>query len=133
MIQKNLIPIFTQKSEFCEVSSPDPVETFVPGQAISLSELVTRFERGQRLNVHNNPMNIMYRSDEEAAANSETFDDAAPDDVHDIVDVHEYYRAHESHKKEFTEKQKAKKSKQATQEAKQDVPPATPPPDAPAE
>ena len=45
---------FADKSEYCEKLSDKPVQTFIPHQAITLKELVTRFEHGQRLNVHQN-------------------------------------------------------------------------------
>lgn len=128
MKEKIKIPIFTKKSEFCEVSSDVPVETLVPGQAITLNELVSRFEKGQRLNISDNPTNVMYRTEEEAEANSERFEDAPPDGIHDITDVEAHYRAHQSRKKEFDAQQKEKRSKQAKPaEAPQDPTPPTSP------
>lgn len=129
MKQTNLIFRFTKKSEYCELSDEKPVNTFIPGQAIKLAELVARFERGQRLNVHGNPMNIFYSTDEQANANSETFDSAPPDDIHDITDVEEYYRAHQQHLKEY--KEKKAKTKQAPVKEAQQVEPPTPPNDTP--
>lgn len=124
MERPNFQPIFTKKSDFCERVSSQPVKTFIPNQAIKLSELVSRFEHGQRLNVHSNfAPGDNFTNDQII---SESFDDAPPDDVHDIVDVHEYYQQHESHKREFKDRMKKKKEEsqqaQPQEPAKQDLP-----------
>lgn len=109
-------PIFDQKSDFCEKSVEKPVETFVPGQAIDLATLIKRFENGQRLNVHANfePMDNMTRG----SMYVEDFEDAPPDDIHDIVDVENAIREHEvakrEHKKKVSEKGKEAPPKEAT-------------------
>lgn len=126
MNRPNFEPIFTQKSDFCEKSSPKPVETFVPHQAMSLSELISRFERGQRLNVHQNfkPMDNFT----DGTLYVEDFEDAPPDDVHDVVDVHNFYLEHKEHKKDFAKRQKEKKAMQAQQASAQPAQPADPDP-----
>lgn len=123
MNRPNFTPIFSEKSEYCEEQCSQPIETFIPNQAITLSELMQRFERGQRLNVHENfaPMSNFTRD----SVFEETFEEAPPDDVHDIVDVHEYYRAHQAHKKEYDAKQASKREAEKAQQA----PPSTQPED----
>ena len=118
-------PIFTKKSDYCEKSSQTPISSFVPHQAISLTELISRFERGQRLNVHMNFRvgdNLENISDEEAldriSSESMDTDDFPPTDVHDVVDVQRELELNDIHKREFKERQKEKK-KQAQQAAKQ--------------
>jgi hypothetical protein len=118
MVKPKVFGIFTQKEDFCEKSSKKPCKAFVPHQAMDLKELVTRFENGQRLGVKEN-----FRIEDEFTRNcvyEERFDDAAPDDVHDVVDVEQHYRAHQSHKSEYAEK---KKRKQAPSEKKTPTPP----------
>lgn len=105
-----------KNGNFFEKSSEVPVKTFVPHQAITLKELVSRFERGQRLNVHQNfvPKSNMT----EGQIVEETFEEAAPDDIHDIVDVHNYMQEHEQRKDAFNKRKKEKektKTKQAPQ------------------
>lgn len=98
------------------------MKTFIPNQAIKLSELVSRFEHGQRLNVHSN-----FAPGDNFTNNqiiSESFDDAPPDDVHDLVDVHEYYQQHEAHKKEF--KVRMNKKKEESQQAQPEQAPQEP-------
>lgn len=120
MNRPNFEPIFSEKREFCEKCSDVPVKTFIPHQAMDLKELVSRFEHGQRLNVHENfrPMSNFTQD----SIYEESFDDAPPSDVHDIVDVERYYQAHQVHKSEY--KAKKAKSKQAPpkEEAPQDKP-----------
>lgn len=115
-------PIFLKKSDFCEKSSSKAIETLVPGQAIRLSELVSRFERGQRLNVHANfPAgdNFDRITDEEALqrVQHESMDDMffPPTDVHDCVDVEREMELQKIHKLEFSERMKKKKAPQAPQ------------------
>ena len=128
MNRPNFEPIFTQESDFCEVSSDQPIKEFIPNQALDLKELVSRFERGQRLNVHENfPAMSNFTRDRIEA---ESFEDCPPDDVHDVVDVHNYYLQHEIHKREFQKKQKQKKSDptpKSQQGTKQDEGEFTPP------
>lgn len=119
MERPKFVSIFSQKSEFCEVTDEKPVDSFIPGQALDLKELVSRFERGQRLNVHNNfapGSNFYQASDEQAAADlqNETFDDCPPIGVYDVADVEQLKREHEVHKREFiSRKKKEAESKQA--------------------
>lgn len=128
--------IFEQKSDFCEKSSKMPVETMIPGQAIKISELVVRYDRGQRLNVHANfpaGSNFDNITDEEALRQiqNEVIDENMfpSDDVHDLVDVQREYEAQEARKAEFAEKIKKKRSPQAPP---QDEAPQDPKPDDPA-
>lgn len=130
MKRPNFQPIFEKKSDFCEVSNDQPIRTFIPNQAIDLKELIARFDRGQRLNVHENfaPLSNFTRD----SIYEEDFEDAPPDNVHDVVDVQEYYRDHENHKRDFQKRQKEKKAKnpapqRGTQQGKEDLP--TPPPE----
>lgn len=106
MNRPNFEPIFSEKNEFCEKSSQIPIKSFVPHQSMTLSELMKRFDSGQRLNVHSSPMNTFYRSEDEANVNAETFDDAPPTDVYDIADVELHYAEHKQRVANFKEKQK---------------------------
>lgn len=124
MPRPEFTPIFTSKSDYCEKSSSQPVQTFVPNQAISLKELVARFERGQRLNVHMNFRagdNLENITDEEAIAQikSESMesDDFPPTGIYDISDVEEAYREHQNHKVDFAQRQQ--KKREEAQQAKQ--------------
>lgn len=105
--------------EIFEKVSQNPVPEFVPRQAYNLSELIRRFEHGQRLGVHCNfnPLN-------ECQGNDETFETAPPEDVVDVVDVQRHYEQHQRQKQEFVKA----KSKQAPpkEEAMQDKPEDTP-------
>lgn len=119
-------PIFSKKSDFCEKSSPKPVNTFVPNQAISLKELVARFERGQRLNVHMNFTcgdNLENITDEEALYRLHTenidSDDFPPTGVYDVSDVEQAYKEHQNHKVDFAKRQKQKKEEQQAKQKKQ--------------
>lgn len=114
--------------EASERSSSTPISTFIPHQALDLKELISRFDRGQRLNVHQNfaPLSN-FTSDK---VYEESFDDAPPDNIHDIVDVHNALNEHAAHKKDFADRRKKKSdaAKQAdanqAQQAKQhDTPP----------
>lgn len=120
MKRPNSVPIFDDPSEYCEKSSQIPVDTLIPGQSIKLSELIARFDRGQRLNVHANfppGSNFDNLSDDEAAriiANEIIDESMFPsDDVHDVVDVQREYDLQEQHKKEFAEKMRKKQTPQA--------------------
>lgn len=118
-------PIFTKKSDFCEKSSSKPIETFVPHQALNLAELIQRFERGQRLNVHCNfapGSNLMNCTDDEALSmmQHDDMEKGFPStDVHDIVDVQREYNLHLQTKQEFAAKvaDKKKKAKEAKEAA----------------
>lgn len=136
MNRPNFIPIFTEKSDFCEESVSKPVETFIPKQAISISELVQRFERGQRLNVHANfaPGSNFDNIDDDTALariKSENIDsdDFPPTNVYDIADVEAHYLAHQEHKQEFSTRlrKKAEDSKQVKPKQTSEEPPANPP------
>ena len=118
---------FADKSEYCEKLSDKPVQTFIPHQAITLKELVTRFEHGQRLNVHQNfAPGSNFTND---SVYEEDFDDAPPTDVHDVVDVHNYMQEHEQHKKDYQQRQKeAKQAQQAKAQQAQQAPKDAPAP-----
>lgn len=110
MKRPNFQPIFEKNADFCERTSDQPVNTLIPGQAIDLATLIKRFESGQRLNVHENfkPMSNMSEG-----LYVEAFEDAPPDDIHDIVDVHAVMREHEQVKRDHKKRQ-AEKGKEAT-------------------
>lgn len=126
-MEKLPIKKLTNIADYCENSCDQPVKEFIPNQAISLRELVTRFERGQRLNVHQNfaPMsnftngNTIYEED---------FNDAPPDDVHDIVDVHEHYLKHNEQKADYIRRKKEKGKKPKPAPAQQGDAPNPPDP-----
>lgn len=128
-------PIFSKKSDFCEKTNKKPISDFIPHQAITLKELVTRFERGQRLNVHSNfapGSNFEAISDEDALERikSESMEtDDFPPIAHDIVDVELLKREHDIHKCEFNERinKKKEEAQQAAKQAQQA--PSTPLPD----
>lgn len=135
MERPNFQPIFTKKSDYCEKTNKKPINEFVPHQAITLPELVSRFERGQRLNVHANfrpGSNFEDITDEEALNRIRTenidADDFPPYDAHDIVDVQNAMQEHEYHKNEFKERMKKKReqAQQAQQQQAQQAPEPTP-------
>lgn len=131
MKQAKEIKFFTQFSDremkFEEVDSK-PSETFIPGQSVKLHELVDRFCRGQRLNVHYNQPNEFYRTAQECDHHSESFEDCPPSDIYDIVDVERYSEELSARKKALKERvserksklKKPEESKQAPLEAPQD-------------
>lgn len=128
MKRANFEPVFSQKTDYCERTSKKRIKTFIPGQAMSLKELVSRFERGQRLNVHQNfkPMSNFT----EDTLYEESFGDAPPDDVHDVVDVHRYYKEHTAHKRDYEHRKKQKGKKEApVKEASDEPAPAKDPAD----
>lgn len=137
MKRPNFEPIFEEKSDFCEISSEKPVNTFVPNQAISISELIKRFERGQRLGVHCNfapGSNFENIPDEVSQARIKAedmdSDDFPPTGVHDVTDVQAHYEALQAHKADFSarRKKKAEEAKQAKTKAQQadPAPPTSP-------
>ena len=91
MKRANFEPIL-EKKDYVERSNSKPIETFIPNQAMNLKELVQRFERGQRLNVHENFRPGSNFTD--GKIYEEDFEDAPPDNIHDVTDVHEYYNEH---------------------------------------
>lgn len=120
MERPNFVPILAKK-DYIERTNSKPIETFIPNQAMNLKELVQRFERGQRLNVHENfrpgsnfTQDKIYQED---------FEDAPPDGVYDVTDVHDYYENHRAHKADFEQRRKDKKKKE------KEVTTPTPPPD----
>lgn len=125
MKQTNLSYEIARKSNIFERSSEKPVKSFVAHQSMPLCELVRRFESGQRLNVKMNfdPGDQFTRDH----IYEEDFEDAPPDDVHDIVDVENALREHEAHKAEYSKKKK--ESKQAPQEPSQQAQQEPQPPD----
>lgn len=95
--------------------SPDkPCPEFVPGQSYELSELVHRFERGQRLGVHLN-----FNPESELIGEDESFEQAPSENIVDIVDVQREYETHEQAKKELA-KRKKKAPTPPNKEAKKD-------------
>lgn len=103
---------------FCERSVGTPIDTFVPNQAIQLSELVARFERGQRLNVHTNfdpGSNFESITDEEAfnrlRQEDMDADDFPPTGVYDVADVQRHYEDLQEHKRDFKRRMKEKRQK----------------------
>lgn len=135
MKRPNFESIFDGKNDFCEISVSKPVNTFVPHQALDLKELVSRFERGQRLNVHNNfapGSNFENITDDEALARlkSESMetDDFPPTDVHDVADVEAHYRALQEQKQDFKRRMKEKKEKAQQAQQKQAQPANDAPP-----
>lgn len=121
MKRPNFKPIFDEKSDYCEKNSSQPIKSFIPGQAMNLSELISRFDRGQRLLVHNNfdPMSNFTKD----SLYEESFEDAAPDGIYDVVDVENHYREHKVHKRDY-EKRKSERAKKETKPSV--VPPAAP-------
>lgn len=108
---------FAKQSEYCEKSSSKPVSSFIPKQAMTLAEMVARFDRGQRLNIKQN-----FAPEQQFTQNSiyeEDFDDAPPDDIHDIVDVQNAYETHKQKVSEFKEK---RKKKPAPKQKKEETP-----------
>lgn len=99
-----------RKSNFFERSSEKPIKSFVPHQSMPLCELVRRFESGQRLNVKMN----FDPSDQFTRDNiyEEDFEDAPPDDIHDVVDVQNALAEHEQRMQNFKEKRKRKPASQ---------------------
>ena len=105
--------LFEKKSEFCEKSSSKPVGTFVPNQSYKISELLSRFEKGQRLPVHQNfEPGSNFTKD---CLYEETFDDAPPTDIHDVADVEAFKNDLAARKTERATRKKAKKTQQAQQ------------------
>ena len=113
---------FGKKNEdFVEKCDPKPDSSVIPGQAVKLSELLQRFERGQRLNIHLNPGNEWFPEDQ-VEAKSEHFEDAAPEDIQDIVDVENFHNSVQEHKRDFQERMKNKKAKAKEKEAPKEAP-----------
>lgn len=125
MKRPNFEQIFSSPDEFLERTDPKPIKSFVPNQAMKLSELMSRFERGQRLNVHTNFKPMSNFTD--GKVYEETFDEVPPI-CHDVVDVQEYYEAHKAHKAAFQQRQKekAKQAKQPKQAPQADPTPPDP-------
>lgn len=122
MKQANEFKVFTHFSEremvFEKVDSK-PCETFIPGQSVRLSELVARFDRGQRLNIPTRPSNWV-----EEGVPDESFTDAPPDNINDIVDVDAYKCELSERKNALKEKYQKKKKEQTPQ--KPSEPPQAP-------
>lgn len=114
-----------------EVSDSKPIETFVPHQSFTLSEIMSRFEKGQRLPAR--PLFDLEQEFTKGEVYMEDFEDAPPDDVRDVVDVQDHYMEHQEHKKDYSERQKKKKGKDEPQSKGKDEPSSpTPPTDEPA-
>lgn len=132
---------YTQIREKC---SNKPIDELVPGEAMSIKEMLIRTERGQRLNVHqrmngNFPDN-MYPVDFLRDANgrivtdkegnpiehdyqAETFENTPPDDIHDIVDVQRFREEHEERKKAYKARLKKQDEKVTQSEHTNNVSP----------
>lgn len=81
-----------------------------PGQSMSISELLSRFERGQRVGVKLHESNLVPEGD--PRENAEDFDTAAPPDIHDVVDVHEYASELQERKAAYQQREKSKKEEE---------------------
>lgn len=99
---KNLI------TERCNSKSEDLVENATP----SLSELVDKFNRGQRLTGVNYGINPNLVP--EGMENADEPDDVVPIRIRDIVEVEEIAQMHNEHKKDFEER--IKKLKESNQQ-----------------
>ena len=126
-IKRSLIVTPWNYHQILEKCSNKSIEALVPGEAMSIKEMLIRTERGQRLNVHtrmngNFPDNMYpvdFLRDEngrivtdkegnpiEHDYQAETFENTPPDDINDIVDLQRFKEAHEERKKAFKERQK---------------------------
>lgn len=99
-------------------SKSDP--SFVPNQAIKLSELVARFQKGQRLNVHMTKTNDFYETNEEVLRNSERFEDCPPADLNDIVDVMNFQEELSQRKSDLKDRVAQKKAEKLAEEKKRE-------------
>lgn len=90
---------------FVQDSDEKPCEGFIPGQSYELSELIRRFNSGQRLGVHLN------FNPESEIGHDESFEQAPPENVVDIVDVQKQYEEHNRTKQEFEKRKKANEKK----------------------
>lgn len=127
MIKRPKFSAIISTKDAAEVSDSKPIETFIPHQSFSLSEIMLRFEHGQRL-----PARPLFNPDSEFTEGSvymEDFEEAPPDDVHDIVDVQSYYNEHQVHKREFEAKQRKKKDKVKDEPVPGEDETQSPPPD----
>lgn len=110
-----------------EKCSSVAVDSLVPGEAMSIKEMLQRTERGQRINVHtrmngdlpDNMYRVDYLRDEngrivtdregnpiEHDYHAETFENTPPDDINDIVDVQRFKEEHEERKKALKERKR---------------------------
>lgn len=98
---------------------------FSPGQAMSISELLRRFERGQRVGVKLHEINLVPEGD--PRENQEDFDTAAPEDIHDVVDVQAYENEIRERKAAYrqrtnkTEKENKEEKKEEKDESHEDA------------
>lgn len=123
MKQANSLPFrthFFPGNQPIERVSQKSDPSFVPHQAIKLSELVARFQRGQRLNVHMTTPNEFYATDEEVKRNSERFEDCPPADIHDIVDVMQYQEELDQRKSDLKDRIAKKKAEKLAEEKKRE-------------
>lgn len=95
-----------KKLNYLQYANPKPCSSFVPGQAYKLSELMLRYESGQRLGVRET-FNIY----DEVHGEDETFNMAPPEDVVDVVDVQRLYKQHERVKQELSKRMEEKPEK----------------------
>lgn len=87
----------------------------IPGQDYSISELLARFSRGERLNVVQRPVNILHDGELD-----ETEDNILPQ-LDDITELEEYNNYIQEQKKQINEERsKYKKSIENLQETKQE-------------
>lgn len=123
MKQANSLPFrthFFPGDQPIERVDEKPDSSFVPNQAIKLSELVARFQRGQRLNVHMTTPNEFYATDEEAKLHHEHFDDCPPADLNDIVDVMQYQEELDQRKKDLKDRVKKRKEELAKEKEREE-------------
>lgn len=94
-----------------------PIADFIPGQAYCLSDLMKRFERGQRLGVREN-FNLASELCPEGQEGfyDENFDNAPPEDVTDIVDIQRLYNEHQETKQEYKLRVAENKKKEGAEE-----------------
>lgn len=96
-----------------------PIADFIPGQAYCLSDLMKRFECGQRLYVRENfKLASELCPEGQESIYDEKFENAPPEDVTDIVDVQRLYNEHQETKQEF--KKSVAERKKAKEGAKED-------------
>lgn len=109
---------YVYKPRKIDLSAP-ACKKYNPGQSMSISELLARFERGQRVGVKLHQSNLVPEGD--PRENAEDFDTAAPPDLHDVVDVHEYASEIQERKAAYQQRAKSKKeTKEITKEGKDD-------------
>ena len=121
---KNLFGKVSVKEDYSNA-----ISDVVPGQAMDLTELWNRFNRGQRLLVNQRPINI-YETDEygnfiDPRIKDETLDNVMPD-IEDPVDIEEYLeetnKIKEEIKKVSKKREEPKKEEPKKEELKKEEP-----------